>query len=344
VGRQRPAFVNGFLQTARRALRPEADTPGDVREAALAAAFADLAGDRRAWLAAWHAHPRWLVDRWSDRWGEDAVEAVLAHNNAPVPVVLRVLEPKDPVQATAELAAADCAVAPAADPRTLVCQDRLERAVIGELAARFPWLLVQDGTVQAATSWLLEGVAGTGGPVVDLCAAPGGKTRRLAAAWPSACPLVAVENRPGRLRTLATAVKSVETRPVSVVLADGRTPPLRPAACAVVLLDGPCSGTGVLRHHPEARLGLDPRVPAARAAELRALARSAAKLLVPGGVLLYATCSLEEEENEGVVGSLTEGPLPLQPLPDADGAWHRTWLPGTVGGDGFFAARLRRPG
>ena len=98
----------------------------------------------------------------------------------------------------------------------------------------------------------------------------------------------------------------------------------------------------MLRHHPDGRLQLKPTTAAANAPTLLALARRAAGLLAPGGALLYATCSLEAEENEQVLDSLLASGIPLAPLPAADGQWRRTWLPGESGGDGFFAARLRR--
>ncbi len=131
-------------------------------------------------------------------------------------------------------------------------------------------------------------------------------------------------------------------RPTALVAADGTAPPFAPGAFAAVLLDGPCSGTGVLRHHPDARLHLGKGAPAANGRLLGELARQAAELLRPGGVLWYATCSLEPEENEQVLDRLLASGLPLTPLPHADGTWRRTWLPGRPAGDGFFAARLRR--
>ncbi|MFO7610410.1 MAG: hypothetical protein R6X35_14690, partial [Candidatus Krumholzibacteriia bacterium] len=194
-----------------------------------------------------------------------------------------------------------------------------------------------------ATGWLLAGLPAPDGPVLDLCAAPGGKTRRLAAAWPDAPLLVAADARVGRLPLLRDAAARGDGCPVALAAADGAAPPFAPGRFAVVLLDGPCSGTGVLRHHPDGRLRLRPGVPAANGRILRVLARQAAELLRPGGVLLYATCSLEPEENEQVLDSLLAGGVPLAPLPHPDdGLWRRTWLPGAGDGDGFFAARLRR--
>ena len=84
----------------------------------------------------------------------------------------------------------------------------------------------------------------------------------------------------------------------------GTRPPFGPGHFGAVLLDGPCSGTGVLRHHPDGRWRLKNGVPARKGATLARLAGQAADLLVPGGLLMYATCSLEPEENEEVVERL----------------------------------------
>jgi len=112
-----------------------------------------------------------------------------------------------------------------------------------------------------------------------------------------------------------------------------------------VLLDGPCSGTGVLRHHPEGRWRLNSDVPARNGPTLLELADNAAVLLEPGGLLMYATCSLEPEENEEVIDRLLAERSDLEPAPSAgDGQWRRLWLPGESPGDGFFAARMRKKG
>jgi 16S rRNA (cytosine967-C5)-methyltransferase len=133
-----------------------------------------------------------------------------------------------------------------------------------------------------------------------------------------------------------------------LAVGDGTTPPLRPASCAAVLLDAPCSGTGTLRRHPEIRWRLQLADLAGLAAAQRLLAAAAAALLVPGGVLVYATCSLEPEENTAVVAGLGLEPLAAGPLlPDAvprielpNGG---VVIPPSVAGDGFTAFVLRRP-
>ncbi|MCP4572588.1 MAG: hypothetical protein GY838_09590 [bacterium] len=335
-------FVNGLLQTARRDLRPADDLDPAERQRRLRATFRPLEQDGAAWLAAWYSLPDWLVARWLDRWEPAVVAAVCEATNTPPPVFLRALEPADPDVITAEIVAGDTAVSRTADPRCLELAGRPRRADIAALLERQPRMIVQDATVQAATTWLFEALAETAGPVVDLCASPGGKTARLAAILPDDRPLVAMDRPPTRVRLLAEAAKRIEDRAVPVVLGDGLVPPFGPQSCGAVLLDGPCTGTGVLRHHPEGRWLLEPESPRRHGFVLLELARRAAELLAPGGVLLYATCSLEPEENERVVGALLHADPQLAPAPDAAGRWQRRWLPGQAPGDGFFAARLRR--
>jgi len=123
---------------------------------------------------------------------------------------------------------------------------------------------------------------------------------------------------------------------------------MRPASCAAVLLDAPCSGTGTLRRHPEIRWRVAPADLPALAATQRRLAAAAAALLAPAGVLVYATCSLEPEENAEVVAGLGLEVLRIGTLlPDgvtrielAGGG--AVIVPG-ADGDGFTVHALRRP-
>ncbi len=156
--------------------------------------------------------------------------------------------------------------------------------------------------------------------------------------------MVALDLRPRRLRRLQETLGRLAEDRVHVVAGDGQRPPLRAGAFAAVLLDGPCSGTGVIRHHPEGRWRLRPEVIASNAARLLELARAAADLLAPGGRLYYATCSLEPQENEDVVDALLAARPDLAPAPGEDGLSRRAWLPHETGTDGFFAARLCRRG
>jgi 16S rRNA (cytosine967-C5)-methyltransferase len=345
VGEPEVPFVNGLLQSVRRqALGEPAPTGAAAREERLRPWFDDLRPGSPAWLAAWHSHPRWLVDRWLARHGAATVDALCAFNNRPVPVTLHVREPHDVAAAAAELAAAgfECAACEAA-PRALELVRLPERAALAVLLQARPWLIVQDRTVQEATRWLAAPAVAAAGPddaLADLCAAPGGKAALLAGWWPGA--LVAADSARGRVALLRGTLKRIEAPGTGVLLADGRRPPLRPGSLAAVLLDGPCSGTGVLRHHPEGRWRLRASHVLRSAERLGELAAAAADLPAAGGRLLYATCSLEPEENDMIVDALLAARADLEPEPDEQGRWRRLWLPHQCGGDGFYAARLRR--
>ncbi len=344
-------FVNGLLQSVRRQVlgddEPDRLDASDL-EKRLRPFFEMPGGDRAAGLAAWQSHPAWLVRKWISHYGWEKTEAICSWNNQPVPLVFHVLYPADPVQGALLLAEADCLVTAGPLVRTLVATRRIGRAQLDELLGWFPWLIVQDPAVQTATAWLAADPTDHPGtkeqPVLDMCAAPGGKTAFLASGWPGQGRIVAMDHHADRIRLLVSTIKRIETDRVDVVLADGNNAPFGPGIFGAVLLDGPCSGTGVLRHHPEGRWRLERGVPSRNGAMLLNLAGKAAELLMPGGLLMYATCSLEPEENEEVVNRLLAGSSGLEPAPASDGHWQRLWLPGAASGDGFFAARMRKKG
>ncbi|MEZ4388632.1 MAG: transcription antitermination factor NusB [Candidatus Krumholzibacteriia bacterium] len=334
-------YANAVLQSVVRHLEARDTAPLDAVRP-LFAAPEDPAGE----LARWWSHPRWLVERWLARYGRDAVDCLLAHANTPAPVTLHVLPGDDVDQARRHVEAAGWAVTPvAAAPRALSLVGRPSQAALADLLDGRPDLLVQDAGAQAALDWLCRDGAdlqGMDAPVVDLCAAPGGKAAHLRAWLPGTQLLVAMDLRPRRLRRLRANARRLAWRHTALLAGDGMRAPLRPRSCGAVLLDGPCSGTGVGRHHPEGRWRLAPETLQRNGERLGALAAAAADLLVDGGSLYYATCSLEPEENEDVLAALLAARPELVADPDPDGTWQRAWLPWLHGTDGFFAARLRR--
>lgn len=353
MGSRRVSFVNGMLQGIRRAILGDQGAPGSdraAREEKMRPFFSKPGGDRTSELAAWQSHPVWLVRRWVKLYGWEVTESLCAWNNQPVSLTFQALAPADPAKVASDLAAAGCSVLPGPGPRTLTAGQRVGRELLDEILASDPRLIVQDASVQAATAWLAGGLASggpsAGAPVLDMCAAPGGKTAYLSSLGDGIGRIVAMDNRPDRVALLASTVKRIEADGVDVVLADGNKAPFGRETFGAVLLDGPCSGTGVLRHHPEGRWRMKKNTPARKAVTLAGLAEKAADLLLPGGLLMYATCSLEPEENEKVVDALLARRDDLVPAPDETGLWRRMWLPGAgpdeLKGDGFFAARLRK--
>jgi 16S rRNA (cytosine967-C5)-methyltransferase len=210
---------------------------------------------------------------------------------------------------------------------------------------------VQDGAA-ALPARLLGDVRGR--TVIDLCAAPGGKTAQLASAG---AEVTAVEISERRAERLGVNLKRLRLD-AEVTVADALAwRPPRPVGH--VLLDAPCSATGTIRRHPDIPWHKTPDE-VGRMAELQArLLGAAAQMLAPGGLLLYASCSLQPEEGEVLVRralaetpSMERSPIPaaeLQQLPvelTAEGAIRTLpcHLAARGGLDGFFIARLRRRG
>ena len=164
ISPQLVGFVNGMLQAVRRAVVGE-DAPAgadpeeaqqgrDPRLQRLRELFVPLESDEAGWLAAWHSHPRWLVERWLERFGTRETERICAWNNEPVPLTFRVLEPADPDEARSFLAGAACPVSAASDARTLIADRRPGRAELTSILEQRGDLIVQDPAVQEATAWL----------------------------------------------------------------------------------------------------------------------------------------------------------------------------------------------
>lgn len=208
---------------------------------------------------------------------------------------------------------------------------------------------VQDAA--AALPALLLGDV-NGKTVVDLCAAPGGKTAQLASAG---AHVIAVDRSESRLKRLSENMERLWL-PVEVVVSDALQ--WQPAAPVdAVLIDAPCSGTGTLRRHPDiARIKSGADI-AKLAALQQKLILHAASFVKPGGLIVYATCSLQPEEGPAIVSAVQQTDAPLEIVPvEADDLpglgesairdgclrTHPALLNRKGGLDGFFAARFRR--
>ena len=302
-----------------------------VLRRAVEAAWPDP-GDERVPLALRTSHPEWLVARWRALLGEPAARAALAADQQPAPLAL--YAPASEVEALLE---AGCLI----EPHPAVAGSWLVRA-----GAEHAVAAVRAGRAYAidpsavAVARLVPPVDGL---TVDLAAAPGGKSLVLRRERPSARHL-ALDRHQGRVALMRRNLGGSR----GLAVADAAAPPLRPASCAAVLLDAPCSGTGTLRRHPEIRWRVAPADLPALAATQRRLAAAAAALLAPAGVLVYATCSLEPEENAEVVAGLGLEVLRAGTLL-ADGVTRielagggAVIVPG-ADGDGFTVHALRRP-
>ena len=308
------------------------------------------AGDREAslaYLGITHSHPEWLVTRWLDRYGFDDVERWVQFNNTTPPLTVRANRlrvTRD--EARAALAADHVETEPARyAPDGLV------------VASGNPLRRPADGTVfvQDEASQLVSLVvdARPGSRVLDLCASPGGKTIAIASDMESTGTVVATDVRARRLSLLRNTISSSGATNVRVIrVATTGSLPFA-ALFDRVLVDAPCSGLGTVRRDPDIRWRRREEELAVLARDQVALLMRAAEVVRHGGRLIYATCSSEPEENDGVVDAFLderkdfarldlrkEGHRLLAPFTDERGQF-RT-LPATHGLEAFFAAALIR--
>ena len=218
-----------------------------------------------------------------------------------------------------------------------------EAPVALERMNRSPGVSVRDdGYVQDASSqWVAASVEVTSGEIVlDMCAAPGGKATALAS---GGAFVVAADQRPGRVGLVMSNARRLES-PLAALAADGRAAPFRPGSFDAVLLDAPCSGLGALRRRPDARwrISVDD---VDQLASLQAdLLQSAARLVAPGGRLVYSVCTLTAQESTD--HDTPDGFEPETSAPP-EGEWRRYgqgWLvlPHDADTDGMVLIRYRR--
>ena len=237
------------------------------------------------------AHPAWIVAAYVDALGglDEARIALLADDERPTTHLVARGLTRD------ELFAAVPGGTPGPwSPYAVHLDDGGDPG--GVEAVRDGRAAVQDEGSQLVALALAQADA-PHGPVVDLCAGPGGKSALLAAVLPDAA-LLCVERQAHRARLVGRAV------PGRVVVADGRAVPVRPGSAARVLVDAPCTGLGALRRRPEARWRRQPEDVARLAALQGELLRAGLTLLAPDGVLVYATCSPHLGETDAVVGAI----------------------------------------
>jgi 16S rRNA (cytosine967-C5)-methyltransferase len=327
-------LVNGVLRalTARPLPWPEPDAPGDPAEA----------------LALRLSQPTWLVRRWWARFGPTETEALARVLNTPPPLVVRVNTLRaTPAEVEVALARTGAGVTPgrfapealvlagAGDPRELP-------PLVEGLAA------VQDEAAMVVGHALDPRPGET---VADVCAAPGTKTTHLAALMGNRGRVLAADPQPRRVARLREACRRLGVTIAEVREADAGTlaRDVGPV-CDRVLVDAPCSNLGVIRRNPDGKWRRHEADLERLAAVQGAILDAAAGLVRPGGIVVYATCSLEPEENEAVVGAFrlrrpafAPDPLPPSvPVACREAPDRLRMTPHRHGSDGFTAHRLRR--
>lgn len=285
-------------------------------------------------LPALPALPDGVTERWRAAWGDDVVDAARHAIAAPPPL---------------DITFRDDTVAEGLEGISLA--PRHLRLTAGARVAELPGFADGAWWVQDLSASLPARLTGKGaGRALDLCAAPGGKTMQLAAGgW----DVTAVDLSDTRLKRVRENLARTRLQ-ARLVTGDALTFTGDPFDA--VLLDAPCSATGIFRRHPDVLHRARPRAIASMAERQQAMLARAASLVKPGGTLVYSVCSLEPEEGERVSEAFlaSHGAFALDPvtpgeLPDgmaADAEGRVRILPGMLaeqgGADGFFVARFRR--
>jgi len=294
--------------------------------------------------AAAACHPGWLFDKITEQW-PDASASIIAANNQPPPMTLRV----NRRHLSREACRGRLSREGLESREGLLSPDSLVLARpvdVGELPGFEAGLVsVQDESAQLAATLL---AAEPGDRVLDACAAPGGKACHILECQPGLAELVAMDIDEARLRQVGENLARLALE-ATLVAGDAARPPahLAPASFDRILLDAPCSATGVIRRHPDIKL-LRRESDIDRLATLQGhLLDGLWPLLKPGGTLLYATCSIFREENGAVVqGFLARRGSAELSNPDAPWGERDDWgaqlLPSPAGGDGLYYARLRK--
>ena len=299
-------------------------------------------------LAGRTAHPQWLVKQLEQAWPE-AVDSILEANNEHPPLVLRVdLTRKSRATYLEELQAAEIAGSPVDWAPAAIRIDR-PVPVTALPGFREGIVSVQDAGAQLAAK-LLD--AEPRMRVMDACAAPGGKTGHLLEHTPDLAELVAVDVDAGRVARIQENLDRLG-RKATVLVADIRDPPTFAQEFDRILVDAPCSSTGVIRRHPDIKLlRRASDIPSFVAVQEQIL-RSAFSMLASGGRLVYCTCSVLAAENEEVIERLlaSEPSARVAAMPPAaqlaPGARDRRigiqLIPGSqAGSDGFYYACLEK--
>jgi len=290
------------------------------------------------------SHPEWIIETLRRDWPEQAEACLLANNRQP-PLTLRVNLARIPRTAYRDLLAEKGIAAEPLDDCASALM--LGQAVPVEMLPGFAEGLVsvQDAAAQRAAG-LLD--AQPGQRVLDLCAAPGGKSAHILELQPQLRELVAVDIDRERMRRVEDTLRRLRLH-ASLIVGDASDPESwwDGQAFDRILVDAPCSALGVIRRHPDIKLLRRAEDIDALTAQQGAILAAAWNLLKPGGELVYATCSVLKAENERQILSFLAAHADATEVPIVAGwgipcAAGRQILTGAAAMDGFYYARLRK--
>ncbi len=358
VKRARKSSAAGMVNAVLRRGAAQARIGGEALDKLVSERLAGGASDEEERLGIVHSHPTWLVERWLRSFGKERTMALLEANNRPAPLTCAVLEEEASESVAESLRKSGLGVA----------RGRWLRGALhlsgGDAAASEAYRAGEINFQDEASQMVAHLVdASASQSVLDLCAAPGGKTILLARAAGEGGRVIAADLREHRLRAMREQLTRTGATNVWLVALDATRPLPFSQPFGRILIDAPCSGTGTLSRNPEIRWRLKPEdlenAHRSQAAMLSNALAAAAEFRGGATRVVYSTCSLEPEENEQVVAEalsqtrdwqVTSGKAALQPhlrestaaeeLFGAEG-FFRTFPP-EQGTDGFFAAVIER--
>jgi 16S rRNA (cytosine967-C5)-methyltransferase len=282
------------------------------------------------------SHPEFLIERWTRNLGAEQTAALCDWNNRPAPIYARINRLK--ISDDAFLVGSARCADRIPQPRDGVPTNFVRLTSIPTDALAQGYCYIQDPSTAPACELLAPQ---PGENVLDACAAPGGKTAYLAELMENRGRILACDRDAQRIRTLEENLQRLGVEVARLIQHDWATaePPADlPAVPGFdrILVDAPCSNTGVMRRRVDLRWRLGPKDFSRMAGEQLRILRAVIPLLKPGGTLVYSTCSIEPEENEETVRAV------LREFPFLDLATEVSLLPFRDGFDGAYAAKLTR--
>jgi 16S rRNA (cytosine967-C5)-methyltransferase len=299
---------------------------------------------READLATRASLPNWVISHWSERFGEERIDAILGGVNAPATAGVCVdLRNTTRDEAQRALAEAGIAAAPSPFAHDLLVLEPAASSADLERLANHRWHL--HGEASSFPVDILDPQPGQ--RVVELCCGRGNKTLQIVSRTRGEGSLLAVDDDSRKIAQTATRLEAAGIASVALVTADV-TAMDATADADVVLLDAPCSGLGILGRQPEARWRKTPDDPARMAAIQQKLLDAAARSVKPGGALVYAVCSTDRREAEDVVegflaahAEFARDAIPARYAPFSMPFGDVLVPPGIGGRDGFYIARMK---
>ncbi|HJX91584.1 MAG TPA: 16S rRNA (cytosine(967)-C(5))-methyltransferase RsmB [Pyrinomonadaceae bacterium] len=321
------AFVNAVLRRATR--EPEYEPTANI-------------SDSLERLTVESSHPRWLIERWIDSFGIEETKAFVRSNNQTPPATFRVVQTRANENEVINRLEAAGIKLQASELVSSAWRASNVNPVLRALADKGE-IYFQD----EASQLVAESVGAQDGDyILDLCAAPGGKTSLIADRVPNV-RLVASDLSERRLAIVSKTIAVQDLKQVSLTVVDASQPlPFRAESFDRILVDAPCSGTGTLARNPEIRWRIAPEDIHRLATQQLEILSNASKVVKQGGRLIYSTCSVEREENEDVVAKFLRGNNHFRQVPlksrsglMTEGGALRTW-PQHQRTDGFFVTAL----